>query len=226
MTARSSAISCCKRGQLTVRMAVSRNIGTDGDLEDIQAAIRKVAEHPLVKPDNMLRIVGIKTFLDGGMLTGSAYMREPWGVSQIYAIQDPSYRGVLFIPREKLLPIVETTLDAGLQFTAHSVGDGAVHTLMDVYEELNRKPKTDPRPSPLSYPLQLHEPRSDRKSRRARRRARYPARLALARRQDAIGPFWQRSPPLLPAAARRSSPQARSPAAAPTTCNRSAPFAR
>jgi predicted amidohydrolase YtcJ len=54
---------------------------------------------------------------------------------------------VLFIPREKLLPIVETTLDAGLQFTAHSVGDGAVHTLLDVYDEINRrKPIRDLRP--------------------------------------------------------------------------------
>jgi predicted amidohydrolase YtcJ len=70
------------------------------------------------------------------MLTGSAYMRRPWGVSKIYSITDPNYRGVLFIPREKLLPIVRTTVESGLQFTAHSVGDGAVHTLLDVYEEL------------------------------------------------------------------------------------------
>jgi predicted amidohydrolase YtcJ len=134
-------------GQLTVRMAISHGVGTDGEVEKIQAAIRKVANHPLVKGDDMLRIVGIKTFLDGGMLTGSAYMREPWGVSQIYSIQDPQYRGLLYIPREKLLPIVETTLDAGLQFTAHSVGDGAVHTLLEVYEELNRKrPIRDRRP--------------------------------------------------------------------------------
>ena len=41
------------------------------------------------------------------MLTGSAYMREPWGVSKIYAIDDPSYRGVLFIPHERLVPIVQ-----------------------------------------------------------------------------------------------------------------------
>ncbi len=66
-------------------------------------------------------------------------MREPWGVSEIYSIRDPAYRGVLFIPKEKLLPIVETALDAGLQFTAHSVGDGAVHTLLEVYDELNQK---------------------------------------------------------------------------------------
>ena len=87
----------------------------------------------------MLRIVGIKTYLDGGMLTGSAYMRQPWGVSKIYSITDPSYRGLLFIPPERLKPIVETTVESGLQFTAHSVGDGAVHTLLDVFEEVNRK---------------------------------------------------------------------------------------
>ena len=134
-------------GQLSVRMAISHGVGTDGDVDDIQAAIHKVAEHPLVKGDDMLRIVGIKTFLDGGMLTGSAYMREPWGVSEIYSIQDPKYRGLLYIPREKLLPIVKTTLNAGLQFTAHSVGDGAVHALLDVYEELSGKmPIRDRRP--------------------------------------------------------------------------------
>jgi predicted amidohydrolase YtcJ len=95
----------------------------------------------------MLQIIGIKTFLDGGMLTGSAYMRKPWGVSEIYAIRDAEYRGVLFIPRERLLPIVKTTLDSGMQFTAHSVGDGAVHTLLDVYEELDRaRPVKDNRP--------------------------------------------------------------------------------
>jgi predicted amidohydrolase YtcJ len=65
-------------------------------------------------------------------------MREPWGVSEIYAITDPAYRGVLFIPKERLWPIVETAVECGLQFTAHSVGDGAVHTLLEVYEEINR----------------------------------------------------------------------------------------
>jgi predicted amidohydrolase YtcJ len=87
----------------------------------------------------MLRVIGIKTFLDGGMLTGSAYMRRPWGVSKIYSIDDPDYRGVLFIPPERLAPIVKTTVESGLQFTAHSVGDGAVHALLDAYEAVNRE---------------------------------------------------------------------------------------
>jgi predicted amidohydrolase YtcJ len=127
------------RDRLTVRVAVSHQIETLGPIEQVQDRIRKVAQDPLCKGDARLRIIGIKTFLDGGMLTGSAYMRQPWGLSSIYAITDPKYRGVLFIPKERLLPLVQTAAECGLQFTAHSVGDGAVHTLLDVYEELEPK---------------------------------------------------------------------------------------
>jgi predicted amidohydrolase YtcJ len=125
--------------KLNVRIGVSHAVGTIGDVAAVQAKIKKVAEHPLCKKDPWLRIIGIKTFLDGGMLTGSAYMREPWGLSKVYSITDPQYRGVLFISRDRLKPIVQTAIESGLQFTAHSVGDGAVYTLMDVYEELAAK---------------------------------------------------------------------------------------
>jgi len=128
-----------EQDKLSVRIAASHHIDTIGAIEKIQENIRRVAEDPLVKGDARLRIVGIKTYLDGGMLTGSAYMRQPWGVSKIYSIKDPKYRGVLFISKERLLPIVQTTIESGLQFTAHSVGDGAVHTLLDVYEDLSHR---------------------------------------------------------------------------------------
>jgi predicted amidohydrolase YtcJ len=127
-----------QNGDLTVRLSVMQHIETIGPMDEIAANIRKVAENPLCKGDAMLRINGIKTYLDGGMLTGSAYMRKPWGVSKIYSIDDPDYRGVLFIPKERLLPIVQTAFECGLQFTAHTVGDGAVHALLDVYEEANK----------------------------------------------------------------------------------------
>jgi len=124
--------------QMTVRVSAQYHIDTIGTTDEIQRRIRNVAENPLYRGGPMLRVIGIKTYLDGGMLTGSAYMREPWGVSKVYAIDDPNYRGVLFIPKEKLLPIVRTVTECGLQFTAHSVGDGAVDTLLEVYDEVNQ----------------------------------------------------------------------------------------
>ncbi|MSU27083.1 MAG: amidohydrolase [Pedosphaera sp.] len=127
-------------GALTVRVSASQGVGSLGELAKIQESIRAVAKHKLhTENDDWVRIIGIKMFLDGGMLTGSAYMREPWGLSEIYSITDPQYRGVLFIPKERLKPMVRTAVESGLQFTAHSVGDGAVHTLMEVYEELAKE---------------------------------------------------------------------------------------
>jgi predicted amidohydrolase YtcJ len=130
--------------QLSVRIGVSRHVDTAGDLNKVLAEIREVAASPLRLGSSMLRIIGIKTYLDGGMLTGSAYMRQPWGVSRIYSIDDPDYRGVLFIPPEKLLPIVRATVESGLQYTAHSVGDGAVHNLLDAYEAVNKTIRVAP----------------------------------------------------------------------------------
>jgi hypothetical protein len=136
-----------ERGELSVRVSVSQHVDTLGPLEAIQSNIRKIGADPLRKPDPLLQIVGVKTYLDGGMLTGSAYMRKPWGVSKIYSITDPQYRGELFVPHDRLLPIVRTAVDEGLQFTAHSVGDGAVHALLEAYREINReKPIRPTRP--------------------------------------------------------------------------------
>jgi predicted amidohydrolase YtcJ len=128
-----------KTSGLSVRIGISHELGSSGSLAEIAQKIENISHHPLHNSNSMLRIIGVKMFLDGGMLTGSAYMREPWGVSDIYSISDPAYRGVLFIPRERLLPIVRSTIQAGLQFTAHSVGDGAVETLLGVYDELSRE---------------------------------------------------------------------------------------
>jgi predicted amidohydrolase YtcJ len=96
----------------------------------------------------MLWLRGIKAYLDGGMLTGSAYMRQPWGVSQVYSITDPDYRGMLFIEPERLFRIAKAALQNDLQFTAHSVGDGAVHALLDAYERINKElPVRERRPN-------------------------------------------------------------------------------
>ncbi len=132
-----------EHGKLSVRVSVSRSLDPNGPLDAIEEKLRELAANPLsipsrAKADARLQIVGVKTYLDGGMLTGSAYLRQPWGVSDIYSIRDPEYRGVLMIPRERLLPIVRATVENGLQFTAHSVGDGACATLLDVYEEVNK----------------------------------------------------------------------------------------
>ena len=128
------------RGELTVRVSLSQHVESIGPLADIEKSIRRISQDPLFRErDDWLHIVGIKTFLDGGMLTGSAYMLEPWGVSTIYGISDPGYHGVRFIPKERLVAMVRTAVECGLQFTAHSVGDGAVQALLEAYAEVDKE---------------------------------------------------------------------------------------
>src|SRR5581483_8963488 len=108
-------------GKLPLRVRLSHALGTSGKTSDVVAAVEHIAADPLCRGDDRLRIIGVKTCLDGGMLTGSAYMSRPWGVSRIYSIDDPRYRGLIYIPHETLVPIVRAAVENGLQFTAHSV---------------------------------------------------------------------------------------------------------
>jgi predicted amidohydrolase YtcJ len=134
-------------GDLSVRLRLSHTFGVGGQWITTERAIDEILQHPLCKGDAWLKIVGTKVWLDGGMLTGSALMQDPWGVSAIYGITDPEYRGTLKIPREDLVRMVRKVAAGGLQFTAHSVGDGAVAMLLGVYEELGKElPIAETRP--------------------------------------------------------------------------------
>ena len=124
--------------ELTCRVFLSYGVNGMGSREEVEKGIQKAADHPLHKYDPMLWLRGIKVFLDGGMLTGSAYLRQPWGVSDIYSITDPDYRGIRFIPQEDLIHMARYALERDLQFTAHSVGDGAVHALIEAYAEIDK----------------------------------------------------------------------------------------
>jgi hypothetical protein len=134
---------------LTCRTFLAYGVDAQAPLDRIEAEIREAASHPLHEYDEMLWLRGVKAFMDGGMLTGSAFMRQPWGISKIYAIDDPAYRGVRFIEPEKLYQIAKLALASDLQFTAHSQGDAAVDAMVDAYERINRDdfPVRDRRPS-------------------------------------------------------------------------------
>lgn len=136
-----------EKDELTCRVFLYRSLSPGGSDEALKKRIEAIAADPLHKYDSMLWLRGVKVFLDGGMLTGSAYMRRPWGVSRIYSITDPDYRGMLYIKPERLYQIAHLSMKNGLQPTAHSVGDGAVHALIEAYEQVNEQ-----------FPVREHRP--------------------------------------------------------------------
>lgn len=124
---------------LTVRVALSQTFPTVGAMSSILGAIDQIAASPLRRPDPWLHLIGTKIWLDGGMLTGSAYMLQPWGRNENYGIRDGAYRGVLNVPPEQLRAMVRRVAEHGMQFTAHAVGDAAGTLLVDTYEAVDRE---------------------------------------------------------------------------------------
>ncbi len=125
------------RGALTCRVFLTYHVNANQPFEQVEAQVRHAADHPLHAYDNMLWLRGIKIYLDGGMLTGSAYMLQPWGASKMYAITDPRYRGLLYVEPEQLYQVACAVISHGLQLTAHCQGDGAVTNLVNAYERVN-----------------------------------------------------------------------------------------
>ncbi len=134
--------------QLTCRTFMVLHVEANAPFGKIEARIHQAAQNPLHQQDDMLWLRGIKSYLDGGMLTGSAYMLEPWGVSKVYSITDPTYRGMRYIEPERLYQLARLALQNGFQFTVHAVGDGAVEAIVEAYERVNKDfPVHDLRPS-------------------------------------------------------------------------------
>ncbi len=91
--------------------------------------------------DEWVRVGALKLWMDGGILTGTAWLREPWGVKakEIYGIADPTYRGVLLTNKETLVKIGKVANEIGWKMTAHCTGGGGVDIMLQAYEEINNK---------------------------------------------------------------------------------------
>jgi predicted amidohydrolase YtcJ len=78
----------------------------------------------------------LKVVADGGILAGTAYMREPYGAqaASLYGLDDPGYRGFLTLPPEKIRNIMRTGHRLGWQMCAHVTGDAGVDAVLDAFE--------------------------------------------------------------------------------------------
>jgi predicted amidohydrolase YtcJ len=133
-------------GQLTVRSYVTYIIKAQGTPADVR---REIEQIPFVTGwgDKWLRVGSLKAIVDGGILIGTAYLRQPYGPhTQIYGFVEPGYRGVLYVPRENVFAMAQAADELGWQMTAHVTGGGSLDILLDAYEAANRiKPIADRR---------------------------------------------------------------------------------
>jgi predicted amidohydrolase YtcJ len=138
-------------GRLTVRTYVTFLISAQGKPEQVRQEIMRI---PFVTGfgDEWVRVGSIKTIVDGGILIGTAYLREPYGENTaVYGYYDPDYRGVLYVPKENLFEMAITANRLGWQMTAHTAGGGATDLLLDAYEAADRERPIRPRRFTVSH---------------------------------------------------------------------------
>jgi predicted amidohydrolase YtcJ len=127
-----------RENQLTVRTTVTYLLSGQGTPDALRQDIERI---PFVTGfgDEWFRVGAIKVVADGGILIGTAYLREPYGEhTGIYGYHDPAYRGVLSVPRENLIEMARTANRLGWQMTVHTTGGGATDALLDAYEAADR----------------------------------------------------------------------------------------
>ncbi len=126
---------------LTARIYQNILLQTEGKItkESVAEKLKKY-ENITGYGDEWVRSGSLKVLLDGGILTGTAYLKEPWGekAADIFGIEDPAYRGVINYSREELSAIVSVANEFNWSFTAHATGSGSVDLLLDVFNEVNQ----------------------------------------------------------------------------------------
>jgi predicted amidohydrolase YtcJ len=128
-----------RKGELTVRTSVTMLVNGSQPWDRLRAEILSL---PNVTGfgDDWLRTGSLKIVLDGGILIGTAYMREPYGEhTEVYGFHDPEYRGVLAVPKENIFEMARLANQLGWQMTAHTTGGASTDLLLDAYEAADKE---------------------------------------------------------------------------------------
>lgn len=80
------------------------------------------------KGDDMLRVGGVKVFLDGSAGGRTAWMTKPYE-------GEPDNIGVQMLPDDVVYAAVKDYHDRGYQMVCHAIGDGAIEQLITAYEK-------------------------------------------------------------------------------------------
>lgn len=135
-----------EQGRLTVRTTMTIGVGYQG----VGNALRQIENMPF-KPgqgDDWLRVTTLKLRVDGGLLYGTAYLREPFlqeGSARYYDLPSATNRGELLAKPEEITAIIRAGHRAGWQMSAHVAGDAGVDVVLDAVEAADRDSPIAPR---------------------------------------------------------------------------------
>jgi len=120
-----------REGGLTLRvnyMLSGRLAGETGD-----ESAKRIGNFPMSTSygDNLLRFLGLKLLIDGGIGGRTALLREPYE-------GDLENRGILTMPVEDIQKRVDAANMAGMMVGIHCAGGGAIDTVIDAFVETDK----------------------------------------------------------------------------------------
>ena len=129
-----------RKGDLTVR--IFHNVRLTLDRSSTEEEIFTTLMETGIKTgdgDEWVKVGALKIVLDGGMLTGTAFLHEGWGerAKELYGITDPEYRGELMYSKSDLVDVIRAAARNNWKFTAHVTGGGGVDTLLAAYKTVD-----------------------------------------------------------------------------------------
>ena len=110
------------------------------DQVDKAEDIINTLEGPTGLGNEYVRVGPIKIILDGGILTGTARIKKPWGEKciKVYGFDGKNSYGHLNYTYEQVEAIAVAAVKHGWKFTAHCTGDGAMDILLNAFEAADK----------------------------------------------------------------------------------------
>jgi predicted amidohydrolase YtcJ len=126
-------------GRLPVRTTLTIRVGSDGTVEGTERFINGLPFR-FGEGDDWVKIGPLKIGVDGGVLYGTAYLREPYGPQafDLYGLDDPQYRGLLQMNAERVNNVIRTGHRLGWQMCSHVTGDAGVDMVLDAVAAADR----------------------------------------------------------------------------------------
>jgi hypothetical protein len=143
--------------RLRVRAAVTIRIPHADDAAAVEQFIRGLTFRP-GSGDEWLKVGPLKIVADGGILIGTSFMREPYGLNarQLYAVADPRDRGFLSLTPQQIASAIGIGHRLGWQMVVHVTGDAGVDVVLDAIEAAQKEHPAPDRRHTLLHAYFVH----------------------------------------------------------------------
>jgi predicted amidohydrolase YtcJ len=146
-----------REGRLRVRSTVTVRIPRPDLADETERFIRSLPFR-FGEGDAWLKAGPLKIVADGGILIGTSYMREPYGLGAraLYSIDDPQYRGFLTLTPAQIASAMAIGHRLGWQMVAHVTGDAGVDAVLDAIDAMQKATPAPPRRHTLLHAYFVH----------------------------------------------------------------------